>query len=248
MNIDKINRKRSRLELEFKIKLDLVFRQQFAEFEEALEKDPKGAVDKIDNYFEKGIEPLYRQMITKTARAFEIPEKELLKASFWENLILDFLEKNGGERITEIINFSRRYVIQRLRPILTQGVSNGEGIAVISRKIIADIGEYKGRLSSYRAERIARTEIVGTSNWASMNSAQATGLGKKLKKKWLASVDGRERETHREMNSKPAIEMDELFEVRRADGGFDKMQYPGDPRGSAGNVINCRCAIIYERA
>jgi len=248
MNIEKINRKRERLELEFKLKLDLVFRKQFAEFERAVDRNPKGAVKNIDKYFEKGIEPVYRQMIIKTARAFQINEKELLKAGFWENLINDFLEKNGGDRITEIIDFSRRYVIQRLRPILTEGISNGEGISVISRKIIKEIGEYKGRFATYRAERIARTEIVGTSNWASINSAKATGLGKKLKKKWLASVDGRERDTHREMNSKRAIEMDEFFEVRRVDGGFDKMQYPGDPRGSAGNVINCRCAIIYERA
>ena len=27
--------------------------------------------------------------------------------------------------------------------------------------------------------------------------------------------------------------------------GGELLKYPGDPRGSAGNTINCRCAAIY---
>jgi hypothetical protein len=34
--------------------------------------------------------------------------------------------------------------------------------------------------------------------------------------------------------------MDQAFEV-----GGEMLMYPGDPAGSAGNVINCRCAISH---
>jgi hypothetical protein len=44
------------------------------------------------------------------------------------------------------------------------------------------------------------------------------------------------------MASKPAIPIDDFFDV-----GGEKLKYPGDPRGSAGNVIQCRCAVVYER-
>ena len=38
-------------------------------------------------------------------------------------------------------------------------------------------------------------------------------------------------------------DIDMTFEVGRADGGIDNMQYPLDPNGSAENVVNCRCTV-----
>jgi hypothetical protein len=43
------------------------------------------------------------------------------------------------------------------------------------------------------------------------------------------------------MAGKGAIELGARFEV---DG--ESLDRPGDPSGSAGNIINCRCGIIYE--
>ncbi len=34
--------------------------------------------------------------------------------------------------------------------------------------------------------------------------------------------------------------MDEAFDV-----GGEQLMYPGDPAGSAGNICNCRCTVIY---
>lgn len=54
---------------------------------------------------------------------------------------------------------------------------------------------------------------------------------------WICHIDGRERTSHRELNDK-AVMADEDFK--------DKLAKPGDPRAPAGEVINCRCTIVYH--
>ena len=98
------------------------------------------------------------------------------------------------------------------------------------------------RINLARARTIARTETHNAASFASHQyhvDVQNT-LGTKMKKKWVATRDERTRPFHAEMNGKPAIDMDEDFEV----GGV-KMKYAGDPKGGAKNVINCRCVVIY---
>jgi hypothetical protein len=250
VNWRKLEAKRRKLESKYDRQWNYVFARQLSGYQKALDTNFLDAAYSPDKHLEKGVKEIYEKMIRETAKEFEGNFDELKKSiskSKWEQMIIDYLATVGAERITEIIKYTKKYVLKRLKPILQEGISNGDGIAVISRRIIRDIDEYKIGFSRYRADRIARTEIVGTSNWASYSSAKAAGISDQIKKKWSCIIDGRERETHREMNDKPAIGMNEFFEVRRPDGGVDLMEYPADPRGSAGNVINCRCAIIYER-
>jgi hypothetical protein len=250
MNWRQLERKRKRLERKFGREFVKLFRSQIESFQNGLESNLLNTVNSPDRYFERGVEDLYTRMIKDTVGEFEGKFDEIRKAdgkSKWEMMIIDYLANIGGQRITEIVAYSKKYILNRLKPILQEGIDSGEGISVIARRIIKDIDEYKIGFSRYRAERIARTEIVSSSNWASYGSVKASGLESRVKKKWLCQIDGRERETHAEMNSKEAIPMEDFFEVRTANGGVDLMEYPGDPRGSAGNVINCRCTIIYER-
>jgi len=73
------------------------------------------------------------------------------------------------------------------------------------------------------------------------------------KKKWMSALDERSRDWHRAMNSRLPIPIDEDYVVSTPlpKGAFiDKyMNYPGDPKGGASNVINCRCfqLVIDER-
>jgi hypothetical protein len=65
-----------------------------------------------------------------------------------------------------------------------------------------------------------------------------------LKKFWIVALDGRERKEHRDVSiatSESPIGIDDYFNV-----GGSNMQYPGDPNGDVGMVVNCRCAIGYE--
>jgi hypothetical protein len=80
--------------------------------------------------------------------------------------------------------------------------------------------------------------MVGASNEGANMGAYSLGIP--VKKIWLSALKETTREDHADLNN-TAIGMDELFQV-----GDDLMEYPGDPSGSPGNVINCLCAIAHE--
>lgn len=239
--------KQDKLISKYEIAFGLVFARQLKAFSKAVADFPYAAVYEIDRYFdEKPLAKAYEMMVRQTANQFQIKDPTILtksiSADVWRTLVNAYISTIGGERITEINKFTKEYVLQRLRPILTQGIDRGLGIVDIGKLIIGDIAEYSGRFAKYRAERIARTEIIGTSNWASLTSVESSGVKDRLLKKWHVTVDGRERSAHLAMADKPAIPIDDFFDV-----GGEKLKYPGDPRGSAGNVIQCRCAVVYQR-
>jgi uncharacterized protein with gpF-like domain len=69
-----------------------------------------------------------------------------------------------------------------------------------------------------------------------------------LRKRWLSARDRRTRRNppddydHVEADGQERA-LDEPFLV-----SGELLDHPGDPSGSAGNVINCRCAVIIEAA
>ena len=62
------------------------------------------------------------------------------------------------------------------------------------------------------------------------------------KKIWLSANDDATRDSHRDAGIYYAdnpVALNEPFEI---DG--ENLMYPGDPNGSPGNVINCRCSKV----
>jgi hypothetical protein len=110
------------------------------------------------------------------------------------------------------------------------------------------------KMPYYRIERIARTEVIGASNWSTHAGAgeSATEMGLDLVKEWIATRDERTRDMiddefdHRAMDG-VLRRMDQPFMVPSTFGS-EPLQFPGDPAGSAGNIINCRCTIAYVPA
>lgn len=102
---------------------------------------------------------------------------------------------------------------------------------------------YQERMPAYRLEMIARTEThgaVSTSNHYLYRRIGAT------KKEWLATQDGRTRESHlaaerryTEGGEIGAIPIDDKFIV----GGIE-MLHPGDKSAPLKEFINCRCVEI----
>ena len=76
-------------------------------------------------------------------------------------------------------------------------------------------------------------------------STEATGtVAESMKiqgtvKQWIAIQDARTRLTH-SIASGQQIALEGRFNI-----GGEFLKYPGDPMGSAGETINCRCAVIY---
>ena len=89
-----------------------------------------------------------------------------------------------------------------------------------------------------RATRIARTETTGAYNAGALNGYMEEGAGVKV---WIATPDEATREDHLEAWGQ-CVPVAEPF---RVGGSF--LMFPGDPRGEAGQVVNCRCTTISGR-
>lgn len=146
----------------------------------------------------------------------------------FERALDAYIETYMGQKITQISQATRDQIAQ----IVNAGIQEGLTLSEIAASIQAD-----GKLfSKYRAFMIARTESHSAANSASLDQAVSTGVVKK--KEWIAVMDQRTRSAHEGVAS---VVPSEPFAV-----GGESLMYPGDPSGSAGNIINCRCAMGYE--
>jgi hypothetical protein len=114
-------------------------------------------------------------------------------------------------------------------------LSNAFGVWLGEQPRHPDLDFIQARLSPIRTEMIARTESMRGYNAAKQEYLYFSGV---QEKEWLTAVDGRERDAHRAANGQ-RVPIDGFFQV-----GGDKLAWPGDPSGSPGNTINCRCTIV----
>ena len=119
---------------------------------------------------------------------------------------------------------------------VTQGIIQGEGIDTIRRRIEKTCAD-RGRTA---AQRDARTAYTGAQNAGRIGAMhQAEDLGLEVKKRWLATLDDKTRDTHRDLDGQE-VGPDEPFITSNG----DEIMYPGDPHGQPGDVFNCRCRVI----
>lgn len=141
----------------------------------------------------------------------------------------------SATKVTEIADTTRAYVMQIIRKAYADGLTVNDTAKAIRTAMVGS--------SASRARMIARTELIGTINAASLAStrvvAQATGTP--YRKKWLTSP-GAEYPRHETYDGLDGQEVgiDEAFDV-----GGEALQYPGDPDGDPGETINCRCSMSY---
>jgi len=120
---------------------------------------------------------------------------------------------------------------------LTSGIVAGEGLNELTARIAKTLGSNRGRAIS-----IARTQTAGAMGTGRHTGMKTAGVDKKS---WLSSRDDNVRDSHRQAESRYAegISLEVPFQV-----GGDFLMYPGDPGGSAAQIINCRCVEIAVRA
>ncbi len=86
------------------------------------------------------------------------------------------------------------------------------------------------------AIRTARTAVTGAQNAGRMDSyVAAEKMGIKVRKEWLATIDGRTRHSHAMLDGK-VVDKDKKF--------GNGCMFPGDPNGPPWEVYNCRCTLI----
>jgi uncharacterized protein with gpF-like domain len=145
-----------------------------------------------------------------------------------DNIMREWALSIGSQKITQISETTR----SDIRRIVEAGIAAGE-----SEKEIADkIWAVSPTKSMSRAQTISRTESHAAANAATQASAKAVNVP--MRRRW-ASASARVRDTHDRADGQ-TVGMDEPFIV-----GGHKLRYPGDPRGPAEEVINCRCAVVF---
>lgn len=135
-------------------------------------------------------------------------------------------------------------VFGQVRTALAAGRDADESIPQLAARVDALLDDTQRWRN--RAVTIARTETIAANNAGSYHAASAVAdlLGHpvgEVVKEWLATADGRTRETHAEADGQQVTGMGSAFTV-----GDSALQYPGDPSGSGGEVINCRCTVLYH--
>lgn len=146
---------------------------------------------------------------------------------FLEATVDRYLREFSTTRVTGIGDTTRTGI----RIELAQGVAEGESIAELKKRVEKVFGQARG----YRAEMIARTEVLTASNMATYDAQLGSGVVQR--RAWVATRDTRTRTTHVELDGQ-VRGMLEPFKV----GERSAMQPGGF--GVASEDINCRCTTV----
>lgn len=123
---------------------------------------------------------------------------------------------------------------QQITKAVTQGILQGKSVGKIAKDLQARVSEMN-RASAVRA---ARTAITSAQNGGRMDSYKAASdMGIKVRKRWVATKDGRTRHAHQRLDGQ-TVDWDKPFASE-----LGKIRYPGDPRAKPANVYNCRCTM-----
>lgn len=128
-----------------------------------------------------------------------------------------------------------RWNKQKITSNITQAVLQGKAIPEIAKAMETVVGMNKAS-----ATRNARTAMTGAQNAGRQQAYdRAKAMGIKVKKEWVATLDGRTRHSHG-MADGQQVEIDGKFKV-----GNSEMRYPGDfQNGKPEELYNCRCTMV----
>lgn len=146
-----------------------------------------------------------------------------------------FMNNFGAKKVVQISEATEH----QIRDAVNIGLAEGVGVDGIA-KVIRQRAPIIARA---RSAVIARTESHTSAMWAQVESIKDLGL--ELRKQWIAIQDDRTRTLddgnfdHADADGQ-TVGMNEAFIVNG-----EPLMFPGDPNGSAGNVINCRCVMNF---
>ncbi len=168
----------------------------------------------FDNYLKKGV----------SSNQFQEP----WRAAFRNEGILV-----GAQRVSLVQGTAKKTLIKVYRQLSSDPIFQDSGEVVKAKMLRQQFDKY----NKYQAERLVRTEATNAANAATMQSAQDIFPGADMQKEWISASDERTRAAHREANGQ-IVDFKKPFIVKG-----EELMRPGDPRGSASNVINCRCSV-----
>ena len=214
-------------------------------YQTALQKQVDGILDKmhVDQYstisdylkqcYEDGfVGTMYNLHGQGIPLMLPIDQEAMVMAVQLDSKISKGLYSHLGEDVTRLK--------KRITTHVTRGISSGMTFEQVAQQISASMmGAYTNPGGSLAyAMRIARTEGHRIQVQSTMNACQnAKDMGADVVKQWDSTLDGRTRPSHQKIDG----------EIRELDEPFSNgLMFPGDPAGGAGEVVNCRCALLQR--
>ena len=150
----------------------------------------------------------------------------------WAERFNRISQQIAAERVTLVQGTAKATLVNVFKRLSSDPEFMVMGEREASRVLRQKFGQY----SNSQAKRLIRTESTNAANMATLQSATDMFGQDNLQKEWMTAVDGRERAAHRSADGQ-IVDFKERFLV-----GGEQLFNPGDPAGSAKNVVNCRCS------
>lgn len=146
----------------------------------------------------------------------------------------EFAKRVAGAKISLVSGSKKRQLIKILKKLFQDPQYQFMNERELQRVLRRQFNAY----SKYQAERLVRTEANAAANYGSVETSKQMFGSNGFVKEWLTAMDGRERDHHARANG----------QIVKGDGFFvvngERLKFPSDPRGSAENIINCRCQSL----
>ena len=129
------------------------------------------------------------------------------------------------------------YNIDFLKTSVRQEISRGIAQALSYQEMARNI-KNTTNVDYNKSLRIAKTEGHRIQCESAYNvQVRAKQKGADIVKQWDSTLDSRTRESHQKLDGE-IVNVNEKFS--------NGLIYPGDPNGSASEVVNCRCALLQR--
>jgi hypothetical protein len=232
-----------RLVKEFTPKVEAAMREQIKFFIDFYELHQVVGVDLIPAVIMKNaLKRLYiisgLTNASKVFRSIKGQIKGVTRDDKWTWVIAEYLKSNGLNQISIDITDTLK---EKIRQELLKGHAEGLGTDQIVRNL------KQADFPKWMAARIVRTEMNKATNIGAM--VAAADLNIQVNKEWMSATDNRTRRIprddydHLHMNG-IQVGFDEKFVVPSTKT-IDAMLQPGDPNASVGNIVNCRCTVVF---
>lgn len=124
---------------------------------------------------------------------------------------------------------------------VTQSIIEGDSLPEMTERIARETAHENDAAMA----RYAATAMTSAQNAGRMETMErAKGMGIKVRKKWIATLDARTRDSHAELDGQ-VVDIDQPFITHNRDGSLAEIMFPGDPQADGEQVWNCRCTLGY---
>jgi uncharacterized protein with gpF-like domain len=203
----------------------------------AIDDHKKRLSEILDKYYKESFRLFGKRVLDAGAKAHPGKWETKDAENEFDQAQQDWISRMVAQQVTPIAGTTGEQAQRIIRAAVSEAVAEGLGQAATGDLIRSRIKKEGAALARGRSRVIARTETHSSANAAGQEAAQATGLD--MQKEWVSARGPRTREDHSEADGQ-TVDLAASFFV-----GGEELRYPGDPNGSAGNIINCRCASVH---